>query len=104
QRDVAALERLAVRLHLGAVPGYDAAPIDHAAILDDGLAVDEVHDPLAAEHERLGRDPAVAVDRRRRRLDAMRLVELPAVDDVGAGRAHVPGRTRPFAEPAEKLK
>src|SRR5690606_21608360 len=94
QRDVAALERLAVRLHLGAMAGHDAPSVDDAAVLDDRLSVDEMHDPLAAEHERLRSDPSVAVDRRRLPLDAVRLVEAAPKNDVRAGRAHAAGGTR----------
>src|SRR5690606_39504689 len=75
QRDVTLLERLAVPFHLRAMARHDAAAEDDAAVLEHRLAVDVMHDPLAAEHERLGDDPAVAVDRRRGRADAMRLVE-----------------------------
>src|SRR5690606_30875178 len=53
QRDMPAIERLAVRLHLGPMARYDAASVNDPAVLDDRAAVDEVHDPLAAENERL---------------------------------------------------
>src|SRR5690606_13634767 len=105
QRDIAALERLAVRLHLGTMAGHDAAAVADAAVLDDRLSVDEMHDALAAEHERLGGDPSVAVDRRRLPLDAVRLVEPAAKDDVRAGRAHAAGRTRAaVAQASEELE
>src|SRR5690606_19509498 len=84
QRDVAALERLAVALDLGPVARHDASALHDAAVLEHRLAVDVVHDALAAEHERFGRDPALAVDRRRGGIDAVRLVEPAAIHDVCA--------------------
>ena len=65
QRDVAARERHAVGLCVGLVAVDVAAAVGDAAVLDDGQAVDVVHDALVAEHEHVGRDP-----RRRRRSSA----------------------------------
>jgi hypothetical protein len=89
QREEAALDELPVEL------GGGVEVVDHAAaelrhfVLQHLLAIDVVRDGARAVHLELRAHPLLAVEGGRGGIEAMVLVQLVLVDDLGAGRAHV---------------
>ena len=104
QRDVAAVDELAVDLGGGVVVVDHAAAVLRHLVLEHLLAVHEVRDGARAVHLEFGAHPLLAVERGRRGIQAVILVELALVDDLRAGAAHVGGGARlAVAVAAEQL-
>src|SRR4030095_501026 len=98
-------QSLSVLFDRGIVPGYSATANLRLTVFNDSLTVDNVRDLLIAQHDRFCNDPLVTIERIRRRVDAVPSLELSAINNVRAGRTHIPRRTsHPIAEAAKELK
>src|SRR5215510_5472059 len=75
------------------------------AVFDDALAVDEMRDLCAAEHNGLCQNPLVSVVRIRCGVDAVSRVELARVNNVRPRGAHASRRARhAIVETSEELE